>query len=165
MLSYASDKAKLFAENYSKKFNLDDLGISLRKFPSMANLKLNNISLIPKFVTKVITGLDSSKAPDLDCIPMMVLKNCGSEFLYILTELFNMSVNKSYFPDFLKISSVDPVFKNVRESSTGKNYRPVNLLSAFFKIFTKIVNDRLVDHDEKCGLTIKTHQDNLNIFF
>ena len=45
VLSSASDKAKLFAENFSKNSNLDDSGISLPVFPSRTNLKLHNISV------------------------------------------------------------------------------------------------------------------------
>ena len=45
-----------------------------------------------------------------------------------------------------------PVFKNVRERSTAKNYRPVSLLSVVSKVFEKLVNNRIVDHLEKCGL-------------
>ena len=62
VLSSASDKAKLFAKNFSKNSNLDDSGISLPVFPSRTNLKLHNISITPKMVKKVITNLDSSKA-------------------------------------------------------------------------------------------------------
>ena len=40
VLSSASDKAKLFAENFSKNSNLDDSGISLPVFPSRTNVKL-----------------------------------------------------------------------------------------------------------------------------
>ena len=45
-----------------------------------------------------------------------------------------------------------PVFKNVGERSTAKNYRPVSLFSVVSKVFEKLVNDRIVDHLEKCGL-------------
>ena len=61
VLSSAFDKAKLFAKNFSKNSNLDDLGISLSVFPSRTNLKLY-ISVISKMVKKVITNLGSSKA-------------------------------------------------------------------------------------------------------
>ena len=44
------------------------------------------------------------------------------------------------------------VFKNVEERSTAKNYRPVSLLSVVSKVFEKLVNNRIVDHLEKCGL-------------
>ena len=45
-----------------------------------------------------------------------------------------------------------PVFKNVGEGSSAKNYRPVSLLSVVSKVFEKLVNNRVVDHLEKCGL-------------
>ena len=45
-----------------------------------------------------------------------------------------------------------PVFKNVGERSTAKNYQPVSLLSVVSKVFEKLVNNRIVDQLEKCGL-------------
>ena len=45
-----------------------------------------------------------------------------------------------------------PVFKNVGKRSTAKNYRSVSLLSVVSKVFEKLVNNRIVDHLEKCGL-------------
>ena len=89
VLSSASDKAKLFAENFSKNSNLDDSGISLPVFPSRTNLKLHNISVTPKMVKKVIMNLDLSKASGPDCISVVVIKNCEPEHSYILAELFN----------------------------------------------------------------------------
>ena len=45
-----------------------------------------------------------------------------------------------------------PVFKNVGERCTPKNYRPVSPLSVVSKVFEKLVDNRIVDHLEKCGL-------------
>ena len=59
------------------------------------SLKLHNISVTHKIVTKVITNLDLSKASGTDCIPEVVLKNCEPELSYILAEL----LSKSCFPD------------------------------------------------------------------
>ena len=129
MFSSASDKAKLFAENFSKNPNLDDSGISFSVFPSRTNLKLHNISVTPKMVKKVIMNLDLSKASGPDCIPVVVLKNCEPELSCILAELFNKCLKESCFPDCWKVSLVIPVFKNIGERSTAKNYRPVILLS------------------------------------
>ena len=86
-LSSASDKAKLFAKNFSMNFNLDDSGISLPFSPSRTNLKLHDISVTPKVVKRVIMKLDLSKPCRPDCIPMVVLKNCDTELSYILAEL------------------------------------------------------------------------------
>ena len=38
------------------------------------------------------------------------------------------------------------------ESATAKYYCLVTLLSVISKVFEKLVNNRLVDHLEKCGL-------------
>ena len=86
VLPSASDKAKLFAENFSKNSNLDDSGISLPVFPSRTNLKLHNISVTPKMIKKVIMNLDLSKPSSPDCIPVVVL-NCEPELSYKLAYL------------------------------------------------------------------------------
>ena len=80
VLSSASDKAKLFAKNFSKNSNLDDLGISLPVFPSRTNLKIHNISITLKIVENVRTNFDSPKASGPDCIPVVVPKNLSLNF-------------------------------------------------------------------------------------
>ena len=82
----------------------------------------------------------------------MVLKNCEPALSYILAKLFNKCLKESCVPDCWKVSSVVPVFKNVGERSTAKNYRPVSLLSVVSKVFEKLVNNRIVHNLEKCGL-------------
>ena len=109
VLSSASDKAKLFATNFSKNSNCDGSGVSLPVFPSRTNLKLHNISVIPKMIKKVITKLDLSKASGPDHIPLVVLENCES--------------------DCWKVLLVVPVFKYVGERSSAKNFCLVSLLS------------------------------------
>ena len=151
LLSSASDKTKLFAENFSKNSNLDGSGISLTVFPSRTNLKLHNISVTPKMVTKVVMNLDLSKASGTDCISEVVLKNCEPELSYI-AKLANKCTKESCFPDCWKVSSVVPVIKNVGERSAAKIYHPVSLFSVVSKVFEKLVNNRIVDHLEKCSL-------------
>ena len=94
-------------------------------------MKLHNISITPKMVKKVIMNLDSSKAFGLDCIPVVVLKNCESEPLYILAELFNMCLKEFCFPDCWKVSLAVPVFKNVRKWCTA---------TALLVLFLRLVN-------------------------
>ena len=69
---------------------------------------------------------------------MVVLKNCKPGLSYILAELFNKYPKESWFPDCWKVSSVVPVFKNVWERPTAKNYHLVSLLSVVSKVFVKI---------------------------
>ena len=151
VLFSASDKAKLFAKNFSKNSNLDDSGISLPVFLTRIMLKLHNNSVPLKMLKKVKKNLDSSEASGPYCILVVVLKNCVPELSYILAELFNMCLKEPCFPDCWKVSLVVPVFKNVGERSTAKNYCPVSPRSVVSKVLEKLVENRIVDHLEKCG--------------
>ena len=129
-----------------------------------------NISVTSKMVKKVIMSLDLSNASGPDCIPVVVLKNCEPKLSYILAELFNKCLKESCFPDCWKVSSVVPVFKNVGERPTAKNYHLASLLSVVSKVFENLVNNRIVDHLDKCGLFLISSiifglLDQLQIFF
>ena len=98
-------------------------------------------------------SLDLSKSSGPPCIPVVVpVKNCEPELSYTLAKLFNKCLKGSCFPDYWKISLVFPVFMNTGERSTAKNYHPLSLLSVVSKVFEKLVNNRIVDHLEKCDL-------------
>ena len=102
-------------------------------------------------VKKIIIKPDLSKASGPDCNPVAVLKNCEPELSYILAELFKKCLKETGFPVCLKVWSEVPVFKNVGERSTVKNYHSVSLLSVVSNIFEKLVNNKIVHHLEKCG--------------
>ena len=96
--------------------------------------------------------LDLSKASGPDCIPVVVLEKWEPELSYLLVALFNKCLKESGFQDCWKVSMMVPLLKNVGVRSTAKNYRPVSLLSVVSKVFEKLVNNRIADHLEKCGL-------------
>ena len=146
VLSSASNKAKLFPENFSKNSHLDDSGISLPVFPSRTNLKLHNISLTPKMVKNFIMNLDLSKASGPDCIPVLVLRNCEPEIFYILAELINNCMKESCFPDCWKVSSMWSLY--LKMLVKGLQLKSATLL-VVSKVFEKLLNNRIVDHLEK----------------
>ena len=94
-------------------------------------------------------NLDLSKASSPDCTPVVALENCELELSYIIAELFNKCLMEYLFPDCSRVSPVLPLFKNVGERSS---YCPVSYLSVVSKVFEKLVNNRIVDHLEKCDL-------------
>ena len=87
-----------------------------------------------------------------DCFPVVVLKSCEPELSFILAEVFNKCLKESCLLDCWKVLSLVSVFKNVGERSTAKKYCLVSRLSGVSKVFEKLVNNRIVDHLEKCGL-------------
>ena len=81
-------------------------------------------------VKKVIRNLESSKASDPDCVPVAFLKN------------IHTSGTLQYVSERVLFSRL----------TTAINYRTVSLLSVVSNVFEKLVNNRIVDHLEKCGL-------------
>ena len=148
VMSSASDKAKLFAKNFSKNSNLDDSGISPSVFPSRTHLKLHNISKTPKMVKKVIANLDPLKASGPDCIPVVVLKNYEAKLSYILAALFNICLKESFF-QIVGRSHWWSLYLRMLEK--GLLPTPVSLLSVVSKVFEKLLNNRIIHHLEKCG--------------
>ena len=121
-------------------------------FSFKTNLKWHSISLTSNLIRKVITNSYSSKVSSSNYIPVVVLKNCKTELSYVLDEIFNMCLKKSYFPNCLKILSTVSIFNNVGERSNAKYYCLNSCLSVGSKIFEKLGNVRLLNPLENCGL-------------
>ena len=83
---------------------------------------------------------------------MAILKNREPELSYILAELLNICLKESWFTDCWKVLLVVPVFENVDNRSMAKNYCPFSLFSVVSKVIEKLVNNRIVDHQEQCDL-------------
>ena len=99
-----------------------------------------------------ITNVDSSKASGPHCIPAVVLRNFEPKLSYMLADLVNKFLKQSCFPHCWKVSLSVPVFKNAGERSIAKNYHPTSVPFVVSKVLEKLVNNRIVDHLEKCGL-------------
>ena len=59
------------------------------------------------------------------------------QFVWTLKYLFNLSVEKSVFPDYLKVAQVTPIYKG-EDSSDISNYRPISVPTYFSKILMRI---------------------------
>ena len=72
MLSFTSDKVKLFAKSFTKNSILKTQ-LSLYLFSHLGLIcEMHNISITAKMVKKIIRGLESSKAAGPGCIPVVV---------------------------------------------------------------------------------------------
>ena len=63
-----------------------------------------------------------------------------------------MCLKESCFPNCSKVSLVVPIFSNVGERSTAKNYHPVSLFFVVSKAHKELANNRIINHLERCGL-------------
>jgi hypothetical protein len=102
-------------------------------------------------VIKVARTLKNKFTSGSDEIPDYVIKHSIDYFKKPLTDIYNTSLEKGVFPDRLKIAKIIPVHKkgNTRDIN---NYRPIALLSVFYKLLEKLVYNRLITFIEKNGI-------------
>ena len=67
-----------------------------------------------------------------------VPKKCFSSLCGPLKYLFNLSIEKGFFPDDIKIAKVTSIYK-ADDKSDLSNYRPISVLSYFSKILKQIM--------------------------
>ena len=60
----------------------------------------------------------------------------------------NDAINKSIFPDSLKIVNITPAHEK-DEPTDKENYRPVSVLSLLSKIFERLLYDELIEYLKK----------------
>ena len=89
----------------------------------------------------------SSKSCDLVPIPTSVLKNCLDLLITPITDIINISMETSTFPQNFKEAHVGPLLKKISlPKNELKNYKPVSNLSFIYKILEKIVANRPQAH-------------------
>ena len=87
-------------------------------------------------------SLKINKSPGYDDISFNVVRSCFGLLLKPLMAIFNLSLQKSCFPEELKISRVTPIYKANDVNEIG-NYRPISVLPCFSKILGRIIYNRL----------------------
>ena len=68
-----------------------------------------------------------------------------------MSDLFNFYLKEGVYPDSLKVAEVIPIFKKGEHDKTT-NYRPISLLSQFYKIFEKLLYSRIYSNLVKYDL-------------
>jgi len=116
--------------------------------PSMNSIFLEQVE--PEYVIEVINKLKPKLNCGYDNISTKLLKETIHLIIKPITHIINTSLDTGIVPDRLKIAKVITIYKN-SDKSILENYRPVSLLSAFSKIFEKIMYNKLVsflNHNE-----------------
>ncbi|CAD6221967.1 GSCOCG00011676001-RA-CDS, partial [Cotesia congregata] len=108
----------------------------------------------PRELSTIIKQLPSKKAPGLDAIQNIVLKNFSRKALVQLNYIINNSIKLSYFPQHWKIGQVVPIKKPGKISTDPSSYRPISLLPTMSKVCEKVILKRLTQHEEKNNIIV-----------
>ena len=103
------------------------------------------IPTVPGEVEKIIDALDMKKSTGPNSVPVFILKILKPFFSFWLSKLVNLCIDIGTFLEILKIAKVTPLHK--KDSKLNfLNYRPISLLSAFSKIYEKLLFTRIYSY-------------------
>ncbi len=98
-------------------------------------------------IEEAISELDIGKASGVDGISNDILKKAKIVIVPMLHSLFNKMIETGEFPNDWGSALIVPIHKSGDVKDPG-NYRGISLLSCLSKVFTKILNNRLVSWAE-----------------
>jgi hypothetical protein len=101
-----------------------------------------------KEVLEMIKKLKLKTAPGEDWITMEAIKYAGQEVMIAITRLFQRMWSEGKVPDDLQKSIIIPLYKKGEKTHTV-NYRPIALLNCIFKVYEKILENRLRAFNEE----------------
>ena len=90
---------------------------------------------------KLSEDMNPSKSVGLDNLTGKFVRDGASVLAAPISDLCNLSISLSIFPDDCKIAKLKPIHK--KESKTEpKNYRPISLLPLISKIMEKVIHNQ-----------------------
>ena len=141
--SKIEQRIPLQSGNYKDYLNKKDRNNKL-----IINFDNNLFSLYPTDtveVGKIIDALDIKKSTGPNGVPVFILKIFKVFFSFWLSKLLNQCFEVGVFPDILKLAKVTPLHK--KDSKLDfLNYRPISLLSAFSKVYEKLIYKRIYEY-------------------
>ena len=118
---------------------------------------MEDIVVTKEGVTKLLKGLNPSKALGPDELHPRVLKELATELGPVFAHLFQQSIDKGEIPKEWSLANICPLFKK-GDRSLACNYRPVSLTCVPCKLLEHIVCSNIMAHlDEHRLLSEKQH--------
>ena len=111
----------------------------------MACFSMEQITVDPKGVAKLLDGLNVHKAPGPDGLNVRVPEECSTQISPILALIYNESLAQGNVPDDWRHAYVCPVFKKGKIYAAA-NYRLVSLTCILCKTLEHILMNNIKKH-------------------
>ena len=112
-------------------------------------------SRVNEYVVQDVIKSLKNKPCGIYCIPVKVLKATSDILSLLLAALINRSFMWGYFPKWLKVVGITPIYKGGEHTDLG-NYRPISILPTFSKIMEKVVYTQLNKYITRHNVLKKT---------
>ena len=112
------------------KFNMAITNTFYDRMNISNNLKLKEVD--SAYILKMLQRTNTNKATGIDKLPGIFIKGGAELLAALLTQIINLSITTSTFPDPCKIAKLWPLFKKGSKTDR-KNYRPISLLPLLSK--------------------------------
>ena len=146
LLNDSKSKAELLLSQFSSVFTRAQSG-PLPKVNTWIDSSLTSITIDTRGVEKLLSTIKTNKAPGLDNIPDVVLRECASQLAPAVTLIFQKSLKTGILPADWTNANVSPIFKK-GDRHLPENYRPVSLTSVISKLLEHIISSNMLRHFE-----------------
>ena len=136
---------------YSEKSLSTDRRESYIESIPLTNLSFTHFNVLSCDNVKRLVKKSAIKSCTLDPSPTSLLKEHLEDFIPILTDIINSSLQCGKFPDILKNATVRPLLKKANLLLEDKNYRSVSNQSYLGKIIERVACDQIVDFESRIG--------------
>ncbi|XP_075163964.1 uncharacterized protein LOC142236620 [Haematobia irritans] len=114
----------------------------------LSRFSFNDIS--SNDIMDLIRNMNCAKSPGHDGISGKVLNVSRSFICEHLSYIFNRMINKSTYPEVLKLAKIVPIPKSANAEKVS-DFRPIALLPLFDKIYEKLLHKQLSTYFELTG--------------
>lgn len=160
-------KAEMLADQYETYNRVDGTVNTARQrynvarhnqIAEIAYINFNRARLTRELASRMEVGnycysTPTYKAPGIDCIEPIIVRNFSRLAVAHYTEIVNACLAFQYYPECFKRAVIIPIYKGSgKPVNDPKSYRPVSLLCILAKILDKIILSRLTDTVEELEL-------------
>ena len=113
-----------------------------------------NLPITQREISKSIKQLKNKKSAGPDRLLNEFFIHGEQVLLPYIEIIFTAILNNGYFPEDLSVGEIVPLHKKGSLNSVD-NYRGITLLSAFGKLFTRVLNNRLTEWAEEYSVYVE----------
>ena len=121
-------------------------------------------------LTFALKQMKKNKSPGIDGLTVEFYLTYWDILKYDLWQVLNDCIKRKVFPNTMNTALVRLIYKNKGDRTDLKNWRPISLLTVDYKIFSKVITNRMktimpsiIGEEQTSGVSNRNIQNNLMI--